>query len=249
MQQIQCPSCKAWFYVPEDSVGCDVRCPECNSIIRVVTEASQNPKTSGFAITSLVLGILSLVVCFVGCVLAIPGLIFGLLGISKINHSNGAITGKGLAIGGIITSVLSLLFCIPISAAMVLSSVSKARGEAAAVMCMNNMKTIGMAIITYANDHNGTLPNSLDDIKSYVERKTVFDCPSDLSGDKCYILLTNYKSLNKIKSPSTTPLVIESHFRHGDSMNIVFADAAVVRLSRDEARELFQKFNIPMPDE
>src|SRR5436190_7492498 len=66
---------------------------------------------NGMAVASLVLGILSVltgwipIVGLVAWILAPLGLIFGFLAIGKPN-------GKGMAIGGLITSGLGLLICI-----------------------------------------------------------------------------------------------------------------------------------------
>jgi hypothetical protein len=59
--------------------------------------ATQAAKTNGFAIASLVLGILWL--WWLGSVLA---LIFGYVGKSQIDQSGGMQTGRGLAIAGIV---------------------------------------------------------------------------------------------------------------------------------------------------
>ena len=69
------------------------------------------PRTSGLAIASLVLGILSL---FLNVLASIPAIICGILALIGIKNSRGRLTGKGLAISGIVTSlVFSLLlrFC------------------------------------------------------------------------------------------------------------------------------------------
>ncbi len=61
-------------------------------------------KTSGMAIASLVLGI------FGGCgITAILGLILGFVARAKIRNSRGKLKGKGLALAGIIVSVLSIV--------------------------------------------------------------------------------------------------------------------------------------------
>lgn len=61
------------------------------------------PKTSAAALASLVLGISSLL-CL--CVTALPALICGIVGLSNIGKSNGQLKGRGLAITGIILSLL-----------------------------------------------------------------------------------------------------------------------------------------------
>ena len=61
-------------------------------------------KTSGFAITALVLGILG----FLCILLGIPAIIFGHLARSSINQSNGQIKGAGMAMAGLICGYVSV---------------------------------------------------------------------------------------------------------------------------------------------
>jgi len=76
------------------------------------------------AIAALVLGILSILfgILFfpLGFLLAIIGLVLGVLALNRSRRSGGA--GRGLAIGGIVTSVLGLLAAI--AAATVLANVA-----------------------------------------------------------------------------------------------------------------------------
>ncbi len=85
--------------------GC---CPECNAEIWGSRNA---PQSQGFAITSMVLGIVSLVTCSTGfiCIItgpfalltAIPGLIFGHLALNRKRHA-----GRGMAIAGLVMNWL-----------------------------------------------------------------------------------------------------------------------------------------------
>ena len=61
------------------------------------------PPTSGMAIASLVLGLLWL--CGIGSLLAT---IFGAVAISQISRSNGAVSGKALALAGLVLGILGL---------------------------------------------------------------------------------------------------------------------------------------------
>jgi len=63
-------------------------------------------KTSGLAIAALVCGIAGLCTAGLG---GIAGLILGIVAVRKVNRSAGQLTGKGLAIGGIIVGILSVL--------------------------------------------------------------------------------------------------------------------------------------------
>jgi hypothetical protein len=69
----------------------------------------QTRRGNGFAITALVLGILSLLFCwanFIDAVFVIPAVIFAIIGISA-SKTRG--TGKGMAIAGLITAIVGLV--------------------------------------------------------------------------------------------------------------------------------------------
>jgi hypothetical protein len=64
-------------------------------------------RVSGFAVASLVLGILWL--CGLGSLLAV---IFGSVSLSQISKSRGALGGKGMAIAGLVLGIISLAFLV-----------------------------------------------------------------------------------------------------------------------------------------
>lgn len=65
----------------------------------------EKPHHSGFAIASMVLGIVSLVCCCAGNVTAILGLIFGILALTKTKKD-------GMALAGVITSSVAIVLSI-----------------------------------------------------------------------------------------------------------------------------------------
>lgn len=64
-------------------------------------------RTSGYAIASLVLGLTWL--CGIGSILAI---LFGGVGVTEIDSSNGHITGRGMAVAGIILGIIGTAFTL-----------------------------------------------------------------------------------------------------------------------------------------
>ena len=86
------------------------------------------------AVWSLVLGILAIVlsVVCIGPLFAIPAVICGHMAYSRIKRSAGALSGEGLALGGLITGYLSLAL-IPLIGIM------------AAIAIPNFVKEIGRA--------------------------------------------------------------------------------------------------------
>ncbi len=81
-----------------------------------------------------------------------------------------------------------------------------------------NLKQIGMALLSYAHDHDGKLPGSLADlVKSKFASINIFQYPSSrtpvtielLEQNKAdYVYLGNGQELKEIKIPSATPIVI-----------------------------------------
>ena len=79
-------------------------------------------RTNGFAITSMIMGILSLTLCF--CCYGFPcnllGFIFSLIALSQIKQSPHIYTGRGMAITGLVLSLVSfgLAICFLLTGAM-----------------------------------------------------------------------------------------------------------------------------------
>jgi len=115
------------------------------------------PKTSGLAITSLILGIIG--PCSLG-LLSLVGLILGIMAAKKIKASGGTIGGRGLAIAGIIISILTLIIGLVLagSGAIFWFAGTKAIGMAGQVVCENNIRQLCAATINYCTDQKGKLP-------------------------------------------------------------------------------------------
>ena len=103
--------------------------------------------TSGKAIASLILGLLS----FVGmCFTAIPGLILGIMGLGDIGRSQGRTGGKGLAIFGIVLSSMGMVWTIVVLLiGIMLPAVQAARTAARRVTSMNNMRQQALGMLNY----------------------------------------------------------------------------------------------------
>jgi len=111
-------------------------------------------KTSGMAIASLACGILSI---WLGLP-ALLGIIFGIIALRQINGSAGVITGTGLAIGGLVTSALGMIVIF----AMLLPELARAKQKAPRIMCMNNLRQVGIAGVVFMLDNDDRLPWQLD---------------------------------------------------------------------------------------
>lgn len=84
------------------------------------------PPTSGFAIASMVCGIISLPLCWVWALAGIPAVIFGHMAIKSIKKSETPIEGRGMAIAGLVTGYLAILFQVIFIGIIVFAMISKA---------------------------------------------------------------------------------------------------------------------------
>ena len=78
--------------------------------------APSGPKNDGMSIAALVCGIsglATLVLCGIGIVPAILGVVFGIIGKKKVEQSGGALQGRGMALAGAICGAVAVgLFLI-----------------------------------------------------------------------------------------------------------------------------------------
>ena len=136
-------------------------------------------KTSALAITSLVLGILALLVCFLGPLLAIPAVICGHLALSRINRSGGELTGNGLAVGGLVTGYMSIL----IGGLLMIIAVPnfiKANAVAEKNRCLMNLRSIDLAKAQWAmeNRKDGSAVPTEENLKPYLTNHALPHCPA-----------------------------------------------------------------------
>jgi hypothetical protein len=120
---------------------------------------SANGKSSGLAIASLVLGILSVVLamCF-GFVAAIPAIIMGHIAYTRARKEPERYSGAGLAIAGFVTGYVGLAFSLLILPAMLLPALAKAKAKAQRISCVNNLKQVGLSHRQWAMDHGDSYP-------------------------------------------------------------------------------------------
>jgi prepilin-type processing-associated H-X9-DG protein len=154
--------CGKQFQVQDENVGRRFSCPDCGRELVVPKAAGEvdhaplidrvEAKTSGKAITSLVLGILSL---FCSFFTGLPAIILGAIGLSEIGKSKGRLQGHGLAITGIVFgSVGSLLSIVGILVGLLLPAVSAARESARRLQCISNLRQVGLGLMSYTSQYN-----------------------------------------------------------------------------------------------
>jgi prepilin-type processing-associated H-X9-DG protein len=210
-------------------------------------------KSSGWAITSLVFGIISFCIPFFASVVAI---VTGIVGIVKTSRPR--VGGRGMAIAGLVLGLLSMFTALPLEIGIMLPALNRAREQANRVKCASNMRQIGLAAIMYANAHGGQFPDDLDTIlTSGTLQPFVVICPSSgdtpPSGASTQAMVADMKNPGHlsyvyvgkgltVSSSADTVVMYEPTANHsGDGMNALFADGHVEWLTGPEAQSILSQ--------
>jgi prepilin-type processing-associated H-X9-DG protein len=227
---------------------CGTQNPEgaqlCSSCSAVLTPPAAQPsltppKTSGLAIASLVLAILSPFTCFIS---AIPAIILGIVALVKISKSTGQLKGVGLAVTGIALPVFILPF-FAILMAIFMPALARTRQIALRVHCAANMSALGRAMIIHANDYDDKFPTQTewcDLLMKYADvPREGFRCKGALEGPCNYAMNKNVWNFSKRDIPPDMVVLFETHpgwnqvggpeilttdNHQGEGCNVLFAD-------------------------
>lgn len=149
-------------------------CPNCGTpltarppspVMSTQTATVVQARTSGFAIASLVCGILLL--------FSPLGIIFGIVALVQIGNNQGPLRGRGLAIAGLAVSVVVPFLILP---AILFPVFAKQRDIAQQTGCLANQRQIALAIAMYAMDNNEQLPSSLQNVD--IANPKILSCPT-----------------------------------------------------------------------
>ena len=113
-------------------------------------------KNSGLAVASLVLGILSVVLCF-GLLTGIPAIILGHIAHNRARKQPDQYGGAGMAIAGFITGYVSLLVAL-VMLGLLLPVLAQTKAKAQRISCVNNLKQVGVSFRLWSGDNGDRYP-------------------------------------------------------------------------------------------
>jgi hypothetical protein len=84
-----------------------------------------------------------------------------------------------MAIAGFVTGYCTLALAVLILPALLLPALSKAKGKAQEIKCVNNLKSVGLAARLWATDHDERLPSNFVEFKAELATPKILWCPND----------------------------------------------------------------------
>jgi prepilin-type processing-associated H-X9-DG protein len=128
-------------------------------------------------------------------------------------------------------------------AGIMMPALARAREQARQAVSMSNLRQLGLAIIMYADDHDGKLPDNLEQAKDYYKDSKVLESPlkpKDFDGPS-YIYIPGHKVSDQSpprhktrdQSPATKIVIYENPAYLKDEVNVVFLDGHVEKMQKE----------------
>jgi prepilin-type processing-associated H-X9-DG protein len=204
-------------------------------------ETAAPAPTSGLAIASLVLGLLGIT--------ALLGLVLGIVARVKIKRSRGTLGGGGIALAGIIVSLIFLLLT-PTIISSAISALAGFQGQAQSINCVSNAKGLVGALRQYAGDNQGRYPAATNWCDALLRSNSgltnTLHCPADFPGSRCsYAFNARVAGMEAGSVAPNTVVIFEAaggwnisggrelipgKSRHGQVFAVGFADGHVEQL-------------------
>lgn len=176
------------------------------------SSAYEQPRSlsAGLAIAALICAILGLCVPGLGLV----GLVLGIVAMVQASSKPETHGGKGMALAAIIIGAVSLVFSI-LSIGILLPALGKARQSARQLKSSVQLRQIDLALVSYAADNKGWLPEAGADwqsrLKAYVVDPGTFISPRSETATAAdsYIYIPGFNT-DKSVNPSRAIVAYEN---------------------------------------
>jgi hypothetical protein len=150
-----------------------------------------------------------------GIIAAVPAIIFGIVALGRIKHAPRVFEGKGVAVTGLILSGIGAVVGTFILVGFALPVIHYPQERALREECENNVRLLAAACARYSEQHNHTLPQSLDDLTPHLSKPlSEFKCPSAKATQSSnYELISAGENVSD-RNPSAVPIVRDAHPNH-----------------------------------
>ena len=105
---------------------------------------------------------------------------------------------------------------------------------------MSNLKQLGLAVIMYADEHDGKLPENIEQAKQYYQDSKVLESPlkpKNFDGPS-YIYVNGHSM--KAESPARQIIIYENPGYCQGTINALFLDGHVERMQRNRFLETLE---------
>ncbi len=176
------------------------------------------PLLTGMAVTTLVLGILGLLMCPLAGIAAV---ITGIIALSRISSEPHRYGGRGMAIGGLVCGGVSLIVIPVLMIAIMLPALSRARELSKRLVCQSNLRGIGTTMLIYQDEFPG---QGVAPLTLFVQSGDI--APQQLICPSSGLTTSNYVVLPlPPNADGTVVWAYEPASNHGgEGGNVVFAD-------------------------
>lgn len=175
--------------------------------------AQTPPKISGLAIASLLCGLSGFLLFFT----AIPAVICGHIAGSRIKASNGRITGKGMALAGLIMGYMMIaVFPIGLMAAMAIPAFQKVRSASQEKAIINNLRQIDAAAQQFMLETGKTRVTYTDIVGPGKYVTTLITVAGEDYGD---IVITPQTSTLSVTTAAGRTIELPRYYEHQGSLN------------------------------
>lgn len=117
-------------------------------------QQAPGPKTSGLAVASLICGIAGVCTCGIG---GIAGIVLGIMAMGRIKRSGGQLGGRGLAVAGLVVSIIAIIVGLAIIAGTG-AAWFYAERRYDVMQFSTNVQVLCRSAVTYSAVNDGRLP-------------------------------------------------------------------------------------------
>jgi hypothetical protein len=184
----------------------------------------------GLSITSLVLGILSVLPC-ISILAGIPAIITGHIARGRAKKGPSVYGGEGFALAGLIMGYMSIALAL-VMAALLLPALAKWKGRTQTDQCVTNMKQIGFAARIWSTDHNEMYPPDFLTMSNELFSPKILVCPSDRTKTKVEAWSQNVTYEFLTPNAKEADILSQAAFRCPIHNNIGLGDGSVQQTGR-----------------